>query len=155
MDRKSLREAFRVQKRSAIKVRGISWELTFDEWIKVWIDSGHLHERGRKRGQYVMARFRDQGPYSASNVKIVTCSQNNSEQKPVWLGKALSEEHKKKLQKANLGHTNSPEARSKLSKALQGNKNALGGPGHNFAHSEEARAKMRATWAIRKARHAG
>ena len=37
--------------------RGISFLLTFDEWWKIWQDSGHWEERGTKGGQYVMARF--------------------------------------------------------------------------------------------------
>lgn len=69
---------FRNQK-SAARKRGIGWELTFDEWIQVWVDSGHLADRGRHRGQYQMARYGDVGPYSISNVQIKTSSANLAE----------------------------------------------------------------------------
>lgn len=56
--------------------RNIDFNFTFDEWLDVWIASGHLSERGRKRGQYVMARYNDIGPYEASNVRIITTGEN-------------------------------------------------------------------------------
>jgi hypothetical protein len=34
--------------------RGIPFELTFKQWLKIWQYSGHLHERGHRQGQYVM-----------------------------------------------------------------------------------------------------
>ena len=41
------------------KVRGIAWKLTLEEWLAWWQASGHYHERGRRKGQYVMARRGD------------------------------------------------------------------------------------------------
>ena len=58
------------QKCSA-KERGIEWLLSFEEWYKIWVDSGKFPLRGRKKGQYCMARFGDVGPYSVDNVKII------------------------------------------------------------------------------------
>lgn len=52
-------------------------KLTFEEWLQIWVDSGHLHERGRKRGQYVMSRVNDLGSYEVGNVFIQTGKQNN------------------------------------------------------------------------------
>jgi hypothetical protein len=43
--------------------RGIPFELTFKQWLKIWQDSGHLRERGHRHGQYVMARFFGGGSY--------------------------------------------------------------------------------------------
>jgi len=60
--------------------RGISFELTYGQWIKIWIWSGHLHERGKKVGQYCMARFDDKGPYAVGNVKIILRTENTREQ---------------------------------------------------------------------------
>ena len=71
----SLEEQFKQQARQA-KQRGIGWQLTFDEWLSIWNESGHLHERGNKRGQYVMGRTGDIGPYAAGNVYICTFAQN-------------------------------------------------------------------------------
>jgi len=68
-------EAYAVQRRSAIK-RGIKFDLTFTEWWSIWQQSGYWYHRGCCRGQYVMARFGDKGPYAISNVAIVLVSQN-------------------------------------------------------------------------------
>src|SRR5262249_39109163 len=42
-------EHFNRQRRTA-KQRGISWELDFWQWLRIWEESGHLEERGRCRG---------------------------------------------------------------------------------------------------------
>lgn len=57
----------------------IPWDLTLGEWLQVWVDSGHLHERGPRRGQYVMARKNDKGIYRVGNVKIITADNNMRE----------------------------------------------------------------------------
>ncbi len=62
------RTRYNVQKHHAIKKRNISFDLTFEEWYKIWLDSGRWQERGR--GGYVMARFGDKGPYAIGNVEI-------------------------------------------------------------------------------------
>lgn len=66
---------YKTQRFNAIK-RGIAWEFNLWGWYCVWLHSRKLHLRGRKKGQYVMARFNDCGPYSKGNVKIITCSEN-------------------------------------------------------------------------------
>lgn len=71
---------FLLQQRQA-KARGIVFLLTFDEWWEIWEQSGHWENRGKKSGQYVMARFGDVGPYAVGNVRITTCNENASEQK--------------------------------------------------------------------------
>lgn len=58
---------------------GILFLLTFEQWLGIWLDSGHLSERGCRKGQYVMGRVGDQGPYSVTNVKIITVEQNHAE----------------------------------------------------------------------------
>lgn len=70
-----LQSAYGAQQRAA-KRRGIGWQLTYEQWLTIWTDSGHLHERGCKAGQYVMARVGDVGPYSQQNVFIQLHSQN-------------------------------------------------------------------------------
>jgi len=67
---------YAAQKGSA-KRRGISWELTFDAWWKIWQESGKWDERGKAAEQYVMARKNDIGPYSMENVMIITNAQNS------------------------------------------------------------------------------
>lgn len=70
-----LKLAFDVQKFRALK-RGISWQMTFEQWLEIWRASGHLGERGRGVGKFVMARYGDQGPYSVGNVQIQLCEAN-------------------------------------------------------------------------------
>lgn len=55
--------------------------LTFDEWLDIWLSSGHWHERGNKRGQYVMSRYNDIGHYEIGNVEIKTGTDNQIENK--------------------------------------------------------------------------
>lgn len=54
----------------------IEMRLTFEQWIDIWLLSGHWHERGRGKGQYVMSRFNDIGHYEIGNVEIKTHSDN-------------------------------------------------------------------------------
>lgn len=58
------------------KLRGIEWRLTFYEWYKWWLDSGHYHERGRRQGQYVMGRIGDIGPYALNNIMCIQVKEN-------------------------------------------------------------------------------
>jgi hypothetical protein len=52
------------------KDRGISFELTFDEWMNIWEQSGKFELRGRGKGKYCMSRIGDTGPYALGNVYI-------------------------------------------------------------------------------------
>ena len=61
--------------------RGIEFELTFEEWWAIW--EPRYAERGPRRGQFVMCRQRDTGPYAADNVRIDTVSGNAGEAKQV------------------------------------------------------------------------
>ncbi len=66
---------FRAQKGNAY-MRKIPWQFKLWEWWTVWEQSGKWSLRGRHLGEYVMARINDAGPYSPSNVKITTCTEN-------------------------------------------------------------------------------
>ncbi len=100
------------QKHEAIR-RGIQFKLTFDEWLMIWTRSGHLEERGRKRGQFVMARKGDKGPYAVGNVKIITNGDNNREF-------PRNESYRSKMRKALIGRKITWG--DKISKALTGRK---------------------------------
>jgi hypothetical protein len=66
--------------KSRARRRGIDFTLTLEAWLDIWISSGHYHERGVRKGQYVMARLGpDIGPYSIGNVVIQLAGQNNSD----------------------------------------------------------------------------
>ena len=72
------RRAYYMHKTNA-QTRGIPWEFTFSSWWNVWKISQRWNKRGTKIGQFVMARNRDRGAYSPTNVKIITCSKNCSD----------------------------------------------------------------------------
>ena len=59
------------------KQRNIAWQFTYDEWIAWWGDD--IVNRGPRKGQLVMARHKDTGPYHPTNVRKATCSENCSE----------------------------------------------------------------------------
>lgn len=74
-DLKTPPRVYAAQRRNA-GVRGISWDFDLWSWWQVWEASGKWAQRGKKTGQYVMARYNDTGPYSTDNVKIITCNEN-------------------------------------------------------------------------------
>jgi DNA-binding transcriptional regulator YiaG len=75
---RKLKGAFSNQKSQAY-IRGVEWNLTFEQWYKIWVDSGHLDERGQGRDKYCMGRKGDVGPYSIDNVEIITNRENLSQ----------------------------------------------------------------------------
>lgn len=98
------------------KERSIEFLLTFDEWLKIWIDSGHFHERGRSNHQYQMARFGDKGPYTVGNVRIITCAENHAEF-------CHTKEQRDKISKNTLGKKKAPfslQARANMAKGHRG-----------------------------------
>lgn len=58
------------------KRRGIAWEFTFATWWAKWERSEKWDKRGNKKGQYVMARISDSGPYATDNTHIVRSEAN-------------------------------------------------------------------------------
>jgi hypothetical protein len=78
------RNAYSIQKSHALNRKDrngnpIEWLFTFETWIDLWLKSGKWHQRGCRRGQYVMSRLGDVGPYAPWNVEIKTVGENNSE----------------------------------------------------------------------------
>ena len=61
------------------KQRDIEWQLSFDEWWKLWQDSGQWNNRGVGRGKYLLCRTNDVGPYSILNTRIDTWENNMDE----------------------------------------------------------------------------
>ena len=66
---KKAKHTFDMHKKNA-KRRGIPFLLTFDEWLAIWISSGHWEERGRGADKYCMSRIGDLGAYVSGNVFI-------------------------------------------------------------------------------------
>lgn len=93
-----MREAFRQQKASATR-RSIPFTFTFEEWVAWWkhhLGDDWVSKRGCHRGQYVMARFEDKGPYTWSNTKCILSEDNhieynhNRKSSRGWIYKELS-----------------------------------------------------------------
>src|SRR5258708_17288656 len=72
-----LKKLFQAHKDSA-KARKIPFIFTFDGWMKVWLDSGHFHQRGKRSHEYCMARHEDKGAYEVGNISIITNYENNT-----------------------------------------------------------------------------
>lgn len=116
MERKGPKQPFFRQRQNA-RTRGIEWSLTFEEWQQIWVASGQLLNRGRKKGQYVMARFGDKGPYSISNVEII---QNGDNTRAAHTGRKRSTQTKERIRIANTGKKCSDETKAKLSSLFAG-----------------------------------
>lgn len=107
------------QSRSA-KSRGIGFTLTFEQWWDIWNKSGHWDQRGIGKGQYVMSRRGDIGPYEIGNVFIQTQAGNHKDSHGgnKWnVGKHMPDFVKKKLQLINTGRIVSPETCERISQA--------------------------------------
>lgn len=70
------------EQRGSAKRRRIAWEFTFAEWWAWWQRDGNWERRGKRRGQLVMARFGDAGPYSPTNVFAATPFENWNDREP-------------------------------------------------------------------------
>lgn len=59
--------------------REIPFDLSFEDWWKVWQDSGMWDIRGVGRDKACMSRINDEGGYSLGNVEIKLQWENRSE----------------------------------------------------------------------------
>ena len=129
-----IKQAFASQK-CAARRRGILFLMTFEQWTDVWKSSGVFHLRGRKRSQYCMARFQDQGFYEVGNVRIITNEENHAEQAHPSFehsaeargkmsrshkGKIISQETKERMRISRTGKKHSEETKAKIAKAHLG-----------------------------------
>ena len=123
MDIKKAKGQFTHQK-SASKSRfdkngdSILWKLTFEEWITIWFNSGQYENRGTRRGNYVMSRKGDIGPYSIDNVDI-KLHEENAREGQVGRTKIISQDQKDKISKTLTGHRPNLAIREKLSNAAK------------------------------------
>lgn len=110
------------QQKSNAMSRGIEFLLSFDDWTKIWLESGKWEERGRGIGKYCMCRFNDVGNYELNNVYIGLSTLNVSE--------------------GNKGKIDSVETRQKKSVALSGKPHPWSVGEKNPMHRPEVKAKM-------------
>jgi hypothetical protein len=96
-----------VQKFGA-KKRGLDFHFTYEEWLDWWGED--IENRGRGKGQLVMARYGDVGPYHPDNVFKNTAEQNVRE---AQTGIPKSEEANAKRSAALKGRPQSDEHRAK------------------------------------------
>lgn len=75
-----------IQQRANARNRGVSWELTWDEWRDWWLATGRVDERGRMRGQWVMGRPYDSGPYAIGNLMCLRAEDNVRQQNELRAG---------------------------------------------------------------------
>jgi hypothetical protein len=73
--RRRLKRRF-VQQRANARSRGIEWQLSFMEWRDWWLSTGHVDERGVHRGEWVMGRQFDVGPYALGNIQCMRAEDN-------------------------------------------------------------------------------
>jgi hypothetical protein len=95
----------------------IKWKLTFGEWLNIWTNSGFLHLRGRKKGQYNMSRINDIGDYEIGNIII---QPNADNRKDAQLGIKQNPETIAKRTAKNTGKKRSAEQCKKLSDSMKG-----------------------------------
>jgi hypothetical protein len=82
---RGLRREF-LQQRANARNRGIDWCLSFEQWRDWWLATGHVDERGRLRGQWVMARPFDSGPYEIGNLLCLRAEDNVRQQNELRAG---------------------------------------------------------------------
>lgn len=119
------------QHKSNAKMRGVKFLFTFDEWKDWWIATGKWEQRGKLRGQYVMRRHGDVGPYSIDNV---FCGVTEENVRDGNLGKEITLETRNKISASNKGQSHPwslgdknpmhrPEVKAKMSIAVGGANN--------------------------------
>lgn len=91
----SPRGRYKQQKRNA-KIRGIDWQLTYEQWCKIWADSGRWDQRGNWAEGYVMMRPGDVGPYAVGNVVIGRHVDNVAERNRIVFAAARAQDEEER-----------------------------------------------------------
>lgn len=123
MTKDPFRKAY-TQHKSNAKTRKIPFLISFEEWKKVWIESGFWDQRGRGAEKYCMCRIADKGCYELGNVFIAMNKTNISE--------------------GNLGKLDSEETRYKKSVAAIGKQKPWACGENNVMHRPDVKAKVSA-----------
>jgi hypothetical protein len=86
--------------RRCAKERNIEWQFTYDTWIEWW--GTDIANRGCRKGQLVMARNGDIGPYHPDNVRKTTCNDNYKE---MLSHRVTTEATREKFRQRMMGNT--------------------------------------------------
>jgi NUMOD3 motif len=131
---------YRDQKYQA-KKRGLDFNFTYEEWLDWWGED--ITKRGHCKGNLVMSRYGDIGPYHPDNVFKNTQEQNIS---AAQKGKTQSDELKAKKSAAQKGRPKSEETRARMRGRPKSEEHRakLSAAGKGKTLSEEHRAKISA-----------
>jgi hypothetical protein len=69
------RKAYTTHRLNAVR-RGIEFQISFEEWFIWWKTDNRWEKRGNRKGNLVMARENDEGPYRIGNVFCATLEDN-------------------------------------------------------------------------------
>lgn len=117
--------------------RPVEMRLSFEEWIGIWVESGHWADR-HPHG-YVMARHKDEGHYELGNVSIKTASDNtreaarfprpetNEKRRAASIALQSTQESRDRMSASVKAAFSTPEARHKLS-ATKANPSVITAP---------------------------
>jgi hypothetical protein len=75
-----------LQQRASAKYRGVEFRLSFEQWRDWWLATGHVDERGKLRGQWVMARPGHSGAYEVGNLECMRAEDNVRQQNELRAG---------------------------------------------------------------------
>jgi predicted XRE-type DNA-binding protein len=63
--------------------RGIGWQMPYEDWLEMWLESGKWSQRGKVKGKYQMCRYGDTGPYNSKNCYIGSVEQNQEDRSQI------------------------------------------------------------------------
>jgi hypothetical protein len=72
--------------RSSASKRGISFEVTFQEFKKWGHETGYFNGKGRTSGCLTVDRKEKHGPYAIWNMQVLTVNQNSAKERARQLG---------------------------------------------------------------------
>lgn len=61
--------SYKEQRRNA-RSRGFKWQISKLDYMRIWVESGHVGEQGRGRGKYVLARKDRFADFTEDNVYV-------------------------------------------------------------------------------------
>jgi len=103
------------------------FDMSFEDWLEMWMQSGHWENRGRLGQQYCMAKIDYSKPLTKDNAHIIT----NSERTGLLnRGKFVSEHTRELMREKKLGVPKSDEHRKNMSLAAR---RVHHNKGHNLA----------------------